>query len=192
MLFHMMTDSQKPTGLRRGKRGKKRLSMNEKGRVKRCKVEDPKRERDTQKWHITACKDKTWDWVLTFATGQLMHCCWAFDYLRFLRAFLVNRALALTPTLNSATSRSSTNCDVSSLCHLRYLYRGQMWRVRVHGQTVESLWAGSGQSGSAHGYFGFKTTSMIPLDSACFETRGVEMHELEKPNMRKWFHCCLA
>lgn len=82
------------------------------------------------------------------------------------------------------------NPDVSSLSRLNY--PGRSWRFRVHRQTVESQWAGSGQSGSAHGYFSFKATSRIPLDSACFETIRVEMHKLEKPNMRKWLSCCLA
>lgn len=52
----------------------------------------------------------------------------------------MNRALALTPKSNSATSRSSTGCDVGSLRRTRYQVKGEgsgfaerLWSHGEHG-----------------------------------------------------------
>ena len=142
--FRRWNTAKSPVAEERGDKEKK-LCMKEKERGKggrRQTEREREREREREKYkstHITACNDKTWDWVFTFATGQLLHCCWAFDYLWFLKAFLVNHALTLTPTVNSATSYFSVNCDVSSL---------SFWGMGVEGEGsgfTDRMWSHSEQ-----------------------------------------------
>lgn len=141
--------------------------------------------------NITACKDKTWDGVFTFATSQLLHC---YEQLIISGFKCITSKTCLYTHYDTELCNLTTflwNCDVGNLSH----WREGSW-VKVQGSESAGLWSHSEQ-GLVNMVLPIAiSTSKQPERfhwiQPVFQTRRVEMHKLEKPDMRKWLHCCLA